>query len=160
MLHSRPEVLLGDDSLSELGFVGLVLSGGNDDGVVTLSNRSSVVSVGLRGTRLLGKGSELLGENGEDVSEGESGVGSVSMNGGRSREKVSAEEEEEEGRRVEGKEDSPNLHVIRVKLNEDVLVDSPGEGSRVEVGDDSSEGDDEIGLLDESLNGGERVGSD
>lgn len=112
MLHSRPEVLLGDDSLSELGFVGLIFGSGNDDGVVSLSNGSGVVSVGLRRTRLPGKGSELLGEDGEDLSERDSGIGSVSVNGGRSKEKVSAEEEEEGGRRVEGKEDSPNLHVI------------------------------------------------
>ena len=50
--------------------------------------------------------------------------------------------------------------MIRVKLDKSSLVDSPRERSRVEVGDDGPERENEIRLLDESLNGRERVGSD
>ena len=50
--------------------------------------------------------------------------------------------------------------MVRVELNESVLVDSPRERSGVEVGNDGSESDNEIGLLDEVLDGREGVGSD
>jgi len=60
---------------------------------------------------------------------------------------------EREGR--ESDADSPNLHVVRVKLDDQVLLDSPGESARVGVGKEVSEGEDEIGLLDELLNGRE-----
>jgi len=83
VLHSGPEVLLGDDSLSELGLVGLVLSGGDDDGVLPLGSGGGVGLVGLSGSDLLGDSSESLDEDGEDISEGEGRVDGVSGGGGK-----------------------------------------------------------------------------
>jgi len=47
-----------------------------------------------------------------------------------------------------------------VKFNEEFLLDSPGEATRVRVGEEVSKGEDEIGLLDDGLDGWERVRTD
>lgn len=95
MLHSGPEVLLGDNSLSELGLVGLLLGSRDDDSIVTLGDRGGVVGVGVRGSDLLGESGELLGEDGEDVSEGEFRVHGVSEEGKQKEKGPSASSETE-----------------------------------------------------------------